>query len=96
MTHHRPTGADPTISPDPVTAAQLRADPTLAIAGIDPEALDATAGAHDGSATAGQPGRSASEGAGRDVDTDVSEGRSSSGADVAARGDAPAQTGRRS
>ena len=96
MTDHRRVSADPTTSADPVTAAQLRADPDLVMAGIDPEAMDETVGAHDGSATAGQPGFSTSEGAGGDVDTDVSEGRISSGADVAARGGAPVHQEQRS
>ena len=89
MTDRRRSTVDPTVTADPVTAAQQRADPTPVLAGIDPEAMDETVGAHDGTVTAGQPGFSTSDGAGRDVETDVSEGRVSSGVDVAASDDAP-------
>jgi hypothetical protein len=74
-------GTGPAASADPVTAAQLRAGVDPVLAGRDPGAMDEAVGAFDGTTQAGDPGFSTSQGAGADLDTDVSEGRASTDAD---------------
>lgn len=72
------------LSADPVTAHQLREPVEPVLAGRVPDAMDEAIGTHDGSDQAGTSGWSTSQGAGSDTRTDVSEGRVSTQADVAA------------
>jgi hypothetical protein len=75
------------VSADPVTAQQLREPVEPVLAGRVPGAMDEAIGAHDGSDQAGAAGWSTSQGAGADTRTDVSEGRTSTQADLEARDD---------
>lgn len=72
------------VSADPVTAQQLREPVEPVLAGRVPDAMDEAIGTHDGSDQAGASGWSTSQGAGSDTRTDVSEGRISTQADLAA------------
>lgn len=81
------------VSADPVTAQQLRESVEPVLAGRDPLAMDEAIGAHDGSDQAGAAGWTTSQGAGMDTATDVSEGRASTQADVAAGDDVVARGG---
>lgn len=89
--HETRTSTDrPTTTPvsaDPLTAQQLREPVEPVLAGRDPLAMDEAIGAHDGSDQAGAVGWTTSQGAGMDTATDVSEGRASTQADVAAGDD---------
>jgi hypothetical protein len=80
--HRSPDAPD---SADPVTARQLRDPGQVTMAGLDPEAMGEGIGVHDGSTHAGEPAFSTSQGAGQDVDEDITEGRVSTGEDVEAR-----------
>jgi len=83
---HRPEPAgDPTSSADPVTAAQLRDAELVTMTGLDPQAMGEGVGPHDGTPRAGEPTFSSSQGAGQDVEHDVSEGRTSTDDDVQGR-----------
>jgi hypothetical protein len=72
------------VSADPVTEQQLREPVEPVLAGRVPDAMDEAIGTHDGSDQAGASGWTTSQGAGSDTRTDVSEGRVSTQADVAA------------
>jgi hypothetical protein len=76
---------DPTASADPVTAAQLRDAGPQTMAGLDPEAMGEGVGAHDGTPRAGDPTFSTSQGAGKDLDEDITEGRASKRDDIKPR-----------
>lgn len=76
----KPSRATPA-SADPVTAAQLREPVEPVLAGRVPDAMDGAVGVHDGSARAGEATWSTSQGAGGDLETDLTEGRASTADD---------------